>query len=167
MQSGNPRGKRLHFNVHPDPENLCIISKTFWISVHTSFIRERLIKINLSLFSKFVSCGVQFVLRWTRGQFEFEMDRPLVPALVTRGPTLSFAGSVSNFFGAARLLTVPGLFDLPHQLSLAWCPHLLYLFVLNMIVENFKIVLIFNSHNNLQLVKINNLYVIQAFCYLI
>ena len=104
MQSGNPRGKRLHFNVHPDPENVCIISKTFWISVHTSFIRERLIKINLSLFSKFVSCGVQFVLRWTRGQFEFEMDRPLVPALVTRGPTLSFAGSVSTLMARPDFL---------------------------------------------------------------
>ena len=47
-----------------------------------------------------------------QGQFEFELDRPLVLALVARGkywpvPILSRVGF--NFDGAARLFTVPGL----------------------------------------------------------
>ena len=51
------------------------------------------------------------------------MKRPLVAALVTGGkyqpnPVLCQLGF--NFDGVARLFTVPGLFDLPHLLSLVW-----------------------------------------------
>ena len=45
-----------------------------------------------------------------KDQFEFEPDRPLVPALVTRGryrPALCQPGF--NFDGAAALFTVPGI----------------------------------------------------------
>ena len=57
---------------------------------------------------------------WTIDQFEFEPDRLLVPALVRYSmyrPDLILCWPGFNFDGAARLFTVPGLFDRPHWLT--------------------------------------------------
>ena len=79
-------------------------------------------------FKKMYTYEIQYnTLTVDQDQFEFEPDRPFVPALVTRGkyrPGSILCQRSSNFDGAARLLAVPGLaqayFTNPTSLQLSF-----------------------------------------------